>query len=51
MLHLQELWDEIEYSLTLNRGNPNAAAQAEAQQDLALDFMTMIDPVLGCTAP
>lgn len=51
LLHLQEFWDEIEYSVDLNKKNPDAAAQADAQQALAMDFMSMIDPVLGCTTP
>jgi hypothetical protein len=51
LLHLQNFWDTIEYNAKLNSDNPDAAAQAEAQQALAMDFMSMIDPVLGCTAP
>lgn len=51
LLHLQKFWDTIEYDSRLNRDNPEAAAQAEAQQALAMDFMSMIDPVLGCTTP
>lgn len=49
LLHLQTFWDTIEYNAKLNSDNPDAAAQADAQQALAEDFMAMIDPVLGCT--
>ena len=51
LLDLQKFWDTIEYSAKLNTDNPDAAAQAEAQQALAMDFMSMIDPILGCTTP
>lgn len=49
ILHLQNFWDTIEYNARLNSDNPDAAAQADAQQEIAMLFMGEIDPVNGCT--
>ena len=49
ILHLQTFWDTIEYNARLNSDNPDAAAQADAQQEIAMLFMGEIDAVNGCT--
>ena len=49
LLHLQNFWDTIEYNARLNSDNPDAAAQADAQQEIAMLFMGEIDAVNGCT--
>ena len=47
--HLQNFWDTIEYNARLNSDNPDAAAQADDQQEIAMLLMGEIDPVFGCT--